>query len=425
MLIRRHADTQTALENSLLLERRNTADLHQAYDDLKRTLNLKDKDIAEARQEAKKARSVMLESVVRLSGEQLRAQFPADVREAIADLNALVNELASARDGLNAEVLRLQAANRSLGEQRQSLQLELQQAHRERQQAMLVTHDLVDRDAAMHEEHAAERGALQAKVSVLEQEVLSLQADKAASLEREEAMRVQVDALSSDPISVNVRKYGIPRTKLLQEQMEAMHGRTVETTQALDDERRAAAELRGEVQRLQTALGAASSREAALTVSRDRLAGDKAEVERHKAAAEKVVADQEERLKRLASAIQEREEQVEASRIHAVSLQGMLEQRQGELAASTEQVGTLAGDNVRLLDQVSGLVRDLQDLEAQKRAQDAAIQQLMRSGAGRGGGHYQPHQRGTSSSARTHAAQQQQRRASPTAPTSLTRPVQQ
>ena len=110
---------------------------------------------------------------------------------------------------------------------------------------------------------------------------------------------------------------------------------------------------------------------------------------------------------------------LENSRQEISMLKSTLANRDLALSASAAELSTLGDDNVKLLDQVSGLVKEMEALEAQKRAQDSAIAHLKRGRGPTAGG-------GASSAAgnRPGYASGAQRRASPTAPTSLTRAPQ-
>ena len=121
-------------------------------------------------------------------------------------------------------------------------------------------------------------------------------AGKSAALEREETMRARVEALASDPISANVRKYGVTRTKLLQEQVEQMHTRSVELTQRLERESQTVAALRSEVKQAQGDLTAASQREELVRAARDTLASERAVIEKQKKAAERALTDHTQQL---------------------------------------------------------------------------------------------------------------------------------
>ncbi len=416
-IIRRHADNQTELEGALINERRSTAEMHRAAEELRRALVAKDREISEAKQEAKKSRALLIEQVSLQEGA-LRGLFPtADAT--IADLLSLVKDVSAQRDALTAEASRMQLANRGLEQQLRALQLDLHLAQQERQQAVLVAQGLSQREAGLVEAHSVERDELQMRISLLEREMMTLQADKSAALEREEAMRVRVEALASDPISANVRKYGIAKTKLLQEQMDQLHARTVDLTRSLDKESQTVLGLRAEVKKLQGDLDASTVRENALCAARDNLARERELAEKKNSAAERSLEDLRQQLRDQTERLEETGKLCQSSNEAIARLKSTLADREQALSSAAAQLSTLGNDNVRLLDQVSGLVKEMEALEAQNRAQDSAIAHMKR---GRGP-HHGTRGGGGASSANQHGSSGAQRRASPTAPTSLTRAV--
>ena len=414
-LITRHAQAQQEIEVALTNERHTSGEMYRAAEDLRRQLVLKEREVAEAKLEAKKSRSLLLEQACS-QDNGLRSLFPTS-EAAITEMLSLIKELSKERDGLGKELAGLQLAMRSSEQLLTSLRLDLRLAAQERQTSQLELQGVREREDALTARHSLELQTLQCRLDVTEREMVSLQGEKTAALEREEALRVRVEALAADPVSTNVRKYGIVRTKLLQEQIDIMHNKNLEVNQSLEKEQQIVSSLRSDLTQQQAATAAMSRRADELVADRDALRVDLEQVKQQLAETTRELAGTNTKLADTTSSLTSTRGELDQSVDLVESLQRALHDREHDLADLRQQLSSVGEDNVGLMERVDALVGDLESLEAQKRAQDATIAQLRRHGGQQKGFTGASGGSAGATSGRAGAA----RRMSPTAPTSLTR----
>lgn len=135
------------------------------------------------------------------------------------DLN---DENRQLKEGLASRDLQLV----NLENQLASAQVQLSTAEDERQLALVECQLLQSSSSVQEHSASSELKRLTVEVEGLHHRVACLQREKEQLQQRERILEERVEILASDPISMNVRKYGVERTRTIEEQMEQLYQQT-------------------------------------------------------------------------------------------------------------------------------------------------------------------------------------------------------
>ncbi|CCW65750.1 unnamed protein product [Phytomonas sp. EM1] len=226
---------------------------------------------------------------------------------------------------------------------------------------------------------------LQACVEVQEREIERLQGSEAAWKLREEALRMQLDAMSRDPMSEIVRRYGLKAVKDFEAMIEEMQGRVVELQTQVDVHTAKVVELEATLRQAEDGRTTAELRVGELQKRIEAITAERDVIQRERQELKAALETQKMRLEAQDTTLSQ-------LRTELSELECRNRSTEEELEQCVAVRDKFHGDNCALVEKVDELVHALAQAEAEKRAANAAAAQSARASRfnGQGRSHYHP-----------------------------------
>ncbi|CUG90754.1 Hypothetical protein, putative [Bodo saltans] len=301
----------------------------------------------------------------------LLSLFPADSSlEAVFARNRQMNmENVQLKEALAARDLQFVGVENQLV----SLRAELRASEDNRQQALVELQLLHTSASAEEHKAASEAKRLALEVEGLQYRLASLQREKEQLQQREKVLEERVEVLAADPISMNVRKYGVERTRTIEQQMEEMNQRCVGLQGNVAELEAQRTTMNTTISTMANEIDVGSKRLNAL----DEQAADLRKTNETQQAKIESLLESETKLnevvRSLESEISETSSALEAARqelvanVEAIKLAGVAEQR-----AKSNSI-KLLDDNLALIQQVNDLTEVVTRIEAEHRNTKAQL----------------------------------------------------
>lgn len=162
----------------------------------------------------------------------LAEMFPGAEEALTIALEAAENKRVEATHSLS-EIAALQSHLARTEQQLQRSEAALMTESAQRQRLQLLLSDSEATVRSYYENVEEAMSSLKVRCEALERQLASVTRERDATVLRENALKDQVDVLSSDPITANVRRYGLAATRLFESQMSELNDILLSTKQEL------------------------------------------------------------------------------------------------------------------------------------------------------------------------------------------------